>query len=62
MAGEKVSVNFEVNTDSLEMIEKITDKYEMPDTSKTLRCLLDFVSENETDWDQIFKKVRCLRC
>ena len=62
MAGEKISVNFEINIDSLQMLEKITDKYELPDNSKTLRCLLDFVLEKESNWDEKKKKIRCIRC
>ena len=62
MAGEKISVTFEINADALQMLEKITDKYELPDNSKTLRCLLDFVLEKESNWDGIFKKIRCVRC
>ena len=62
MAGEKISVTFEINTDTLQMLENITDKYELPDNSKTLRCLLDFVLEKESNWDAIFKKIRCIRC
>jgi predicted O-methyltransferase YrrM len=62
MAGDKISVTFEVNPDTLQMAEKITDKYELPDRSKTLRCLLDFVSEKESSWDAIFKKIRCNHC
>ena len=62
MAGDKISVSFEINSDALQMIEKITDKYALPDNSKTLRCLLDFVSEKESNWDAIFKKIRCIRC
>ncbi len=62
MAGQKVSVTFDINPDALEMIRKITQKYELPDESKTIRCLLDFVSEKEANWDSIFKKIRCLRC
>ncbi len=62
MAGKKVSVTFDINTDAFEMIEKITQKYDLPDHSKTIRCLLDFVSEKEANWDSIFKKIRCHRC
>ena len=62
MAGKKVSVTFDINTDAVEMIGKITEKYELPDDSKTIRCLLDFVSEKEANWDSIFKKIRCRRC
>ena len=62
MAGDKISVTFEVNPDSVEMIGRITEKYGLPDNSKTLRCLLDFVAEKEANWDPIFKKIRCRRC
>ena len=62
MAGKKVSVTFDINTDAFEMIETITKKYGLPNHSKTIRCLLDFVSEKEANWDAIFKKIRCHRC
>ena len=62
MAGEKISVSFEINPDALRMLDSITKKYGLPDNSKTLRCLLDFVSEKEANWDAIFKKIRCIRC
>ena len=62
MAGKKISVTFEINPDAFEMIGKITQIYGLPDDSKTIRCLLDFVSEKEANWDAIFKKIRCLRC
>jgi hypothetical protein len=47
MVGDKITVTFEINPDALKMLEKITDKFDLPDHSKTLRCLLDFVSEKE---------------
>ena len=62
MAGEKIVVNFEVGQDSVEMLETITDRYQLPSSSKTLRCLFDYIAEQEEDWDLIFKKVRCRRC
>ena len=62
MAGDKISVTFEINPDALKMLEKITDKYTLTDNSKTIRCLLDFVLEKESNWDSIFKKIRCTRC
>ena len=62
MAGNKVSVTFEINPDAQQMLQTITDKYGLPDNSKTLRCLLDFVAEKESNWDKIFKKIRCIRC
>ena len=60
--SEKKDVSFEIYSDSEKMLEQITDKYDLPDKSKTLRCLLDYVEEKETDWDDMFATVRCNRC
>ena len=57
MASVKVRVPFEVHPDSYHMLKTIVERYELPDVSKALRCLLDYA-----DWDEIFKKVRCRRC
>jgi|TARA_Y100000817_G_scaffold135974_1_gene106565 ribonuclease HI len=60
--SEKKDVSFEIYSDSEKMLEQITDKYDLPDKSKALRCLLDYVEEKETDWDDMFATVRCNRC
>ena len=60
--SEKKDVSFEIYSDSEKMFEQITDKYDLPDKSKTLRCLLDYVEEKESDWDDMFATVRCNRC
>ena len=60
--SEKKDVSFEIYSNSEKMLEQITDKYDLPDKSKTLRCLLDYVEEKETDWDDMFATVRCNRC
>lgn len=61
MAGDKVQVSFEINDDAQEMLNEIVEKYNLPDVSKAVRCLLDYVAE-DGDWDEIFKKIRCRRC
>ena len=60
--SEKKDVSFEIYSDSEKMLEQIVDKYALPDQSKALRCLLDYVEEKETDWDDMFATVRCNRC
>ena len=60
--SEKKDVSFEIYSNSEKMLEQITDKYDLPDKSKTLRCLLNYVEEKETDWDDMFATVRCNRC
>ena len=59
--SEKKNVSFEIYSDSEKMLEQITDKYDLPDKSKALRCLLDYVEEKESDWDDMFATVRCNR-
>jgi hypothetical protein len=62
MAGlPKARVVFEIYPDSLEMLKDVAQRYEMPDPSKALRCLLDYAA-TDGDWDEMFKKVRCRRC
>ena len=60
--SEKKEVSFEIYSDSEKMLEEIIDKYDLPDKSKALRCLLDYVEEKEADWDDMFATIRCNRC
>ena len=60
--SEKKDVSFEIYSDSEKMLDQIIDKYDLPDKSKALRCLLDYVEEKESDWDDMFGTVRCNRC
>ena len=60
--SEKKDVSFEIYSDSDKMLDLITDKYDLPDKSKALRCLLDYAEEKESDWDDMFATVRCNRC
>ena len=60
--SEKKDVSFEIYSDSEKMLEQIVDKYDLPDKSKAIRCLLDYVEEKESDWDDMFATVRCNRC
>ena len=60
--SEKKDVSFEIYSDSEKMLEQITDKYNLPDKSKALRCLLDYTEEIESDWDDMFATIRCNRC
>ena len=60
--SEKKDTTFEIYSDSEKMLEQIVNKYDLPDQLKALRCLLDYVEENELDWDNIFATIRCNRC
>ena len=59
---EKKDISFEIYSDSEKMLEQIVEKYDLPNKSKALRCLLDYGEENERYWDNIFATIRCNRC
>ena len=61
MAEGKITASFEINAETNEMLKKIAEQYDLPDTSKAIRCLLDYVAQ-DGDWDKIFGEIRCLRC
>ena len=60
--AKKVEIAIEVNPDNVEMMDKIVADYKIKDRSKAFRVLLDYVIDNEKEWDNIFKKKRCKRC
>ncbi len=61
MAGDKIDVTFTINPDMEQMLKDAMEKYDLPDISKALRCVLDYVIE-DGDKDQIFGKIRYTRC
>ena len=61
MAGEKVDLTFSVYTDMAEMLDEVQKKYELPDASKTMRVILDYIM-HDADKDEVFTKIRCHRC
>ena len=60
--AKKVEIAIKVNPDNVEMMDKIVADYKIKDRSKAFRVLLDYVIDNETEWDNIFKRKRCKRC
>ena len=62
MAGDKIDVSFEINSDSEKLLDQIVEKYDLPDKSKALRCLFDYGEEKDSEWDEMFATIRCNRC
>ena len=60
--SEKKEISFEIYSESEAMLQQIVDKYDLPDRSKALRCLMDYVEEKESEWDEMFATIRCNRC
>ena len=61
MSAGKIKIEFEINSDSRDFLKDIQGQYNLPDLSKTMRCLLDF-AQTDGNLDQIFKQIRCNRC
>ena len=61
MAKDKITVSFEIHSDSGDMLKEIVKKFDLPDKSKAIRCLLDYVAE-DGEWEEIFDTVRCNHC
>ncbi len=61
MSGDKITVAFEIDRDAEDLLAEIVEKYDLPDISKAVRIMLDYVAE-DGDWDEIFGEIRCRRC
>ena len=62
MAGEKKTIEIELNTDHLDFIQKMKANYEVRTESKIMRIVMDYLQENEDVHDTVFCERRCLRC
>ena len=60
--AKKVEIAIEVNPDNIKLMDKIVENYKIKDRSKVFRVLLDYVIDNEKEWDNMFKRKRCKRC
>ncbi len=60
-AMPKLRVTFEIYPDQWEMLQEAARRYDLPDPSKALRCLLDHAA-TAGDWKAIFEQIRCRRC
>ena len=58
--GKPYSV--ELESGKVEFLDQIARKYELPDVSKAIRCLINYARENPDQLDAIFAEVRCLDC
>lgn len=62
MPKDKASYSFELEKDMMPFIEEMTAKYNLPDVSKTMRCLVNYAIAEEGAREDIFAEIRCLTC
>ena len=56
------SETFEVEKVHTDFLQGMVEEYDLEDTSKALRILLDYAMSEDIDTSEIFEEVRCLRC
>ncbi|MEM7126021.1 MAG: hypothetical protein AAF702_06825 [Chloroflexota bacterium] len=58
---DKIEITTEIQRDQTEWLEEMAKKYELPDSAKVLRVLLDYAMQ-DGDEDEIFDTIRCNHC
>jgi hypothetical protein len=61
MEKNKVVVSVEIESDQQEWLAQMATEYDLRDTSKALRVVLDHAMM-DLDSDAVFLSVRCRRC
>jgi hypothetical protein len=62
MPKDKAVYPLELEKDMMEFVEQMTAKYNLPDVSKAMRCLINYARDVEEAQDEIFAEMRCLNC
>ena len=62
MAGEKQTIESELNNDHMTFMRIVKDEYNISTESKVMRIIMDYLQENKDVHDTVFKQIRCLRC
>ena len=62
MAGPKQTYELELNSDQMGFIRSAKDRYGIPDESKVVRILVDYLLTNPGIHETVFTQTRCLRC
>ena len=61
MGGIKTAQSYELNEDVIQWLKEMADQYDLPDSGKALRIVLDYVRE-EADLNEVFEEMRCNHC
>ncbi len=62
MAGTKTAYQIELNEDQYQFLQSAKEKYNIPDESKTMRIMVDYLLSNPQIQETVFSETRCLRC
>ena len=62
MAGEKQTIEIELNPDQVVFMGIMKDNYSIASESKVMRIIMDYLQDNQVIHDTVFGQMRCLRC
>ena len=62
MAGAKVNYQFELNSDQMAFLTSAKEKYGIPDESKVVRIIVDYLLTTPNIHSTVFEQTRCRRC
>lgn len=60
--SEKQSTTVHLKQRQIDYLAEIAAKYSLPDSDKSLRCLIDFAIEKRDLEQSIFGEIRCTDC
>lgn len=58
----KAMYTVEMEADMMTFMEQMVEKYDLPDVSKAMRCLVNYARGVESARDDIFEEIRCYHC
>lgn len=61
MSSQK-SYSIELNEEQFQFLERMVDEYNLPDVSKVVRCLVNYVRDEQDKCVDVFEQIRCLDC
>ena len=60
--SNKQSITVDLTQDQLDYLDKMIEKYGLPDRGKAIRCVVNFPRDTPAEEDRVFGEVRCLDC
>ncbi len=62
MPKRKETYEITLEADQISFIRRAKEKYDIPDESKVMRIIMDYVMINHSLHPTIFTEIRCRRC
>ncbi len=62
MAGLKTTYQIDLNEDQYQFLQSVKEQYNIPDESKAMRIVVDYLLSNPQIHETVFSESRCLWC